>query len=495
MNVSNKTRRLVFEVAALLAIVVIPGTAILLSRMDAELTQKRLDFEELSAVQDERFARRYLEIAKKVEASANAQQTTLTNMLRTRSFASFPLRRMAGEFNEWVQPELSNSKGDQFRELGKKLRDRIAKWTTSAQNDSLMLERDLESLLVDIEAGQSNYMAAAELVLAEADRSNQTTTNLDSALSLEPTLKAAQQLLDLADEARRSGMAIESFLRNQKMKPPPSPILRYLLVAGLLGLFVFLLLAFRCFVTSQLNLELAKKDLVIEHQQQLSHLGQLAAGLAHEIRNPLTAISARLYTLQKGLAEGTPEHQDSAVIRDEVRRLDKIVQDFLTLARPADPKLVPMSTDPFIHKLRDLLAPQYQPLAIELRVDSVVSTRFLADEQQLTQVLMNLIRNAAESMQKQGKITLRARTAQAELKNRVRSVVIFEVEDTGPGIPPEVQDRLFTPFFSTKETGTGLGLPIAARIVNKHGGELTFETRRNHGTTFRIILPASEAIS
>lgn len=378
------------------------------------------------------------------------------------------------------------------RVQNQRLIDKIAKQSPVSDPGALAVSRDLGSLLKEVKTSYSNYLDAAGLVLTNAERAAKGESNVDAGPALNEVGQSAKQLLNLADEARRSGAAIESFLKIQKAKSPSPPILRYFLMAGLFGLFVFLLLAFRCFITSQLNLELAKKDLVIEHQHQLSHLGQLAAGLAHEIRNPLTAISARLYTLQKGLSDGSPEYNDSSVIRDEVRRLDKIVQDFLTLARPAAPKLVAMSADSFLQKLRDLLAPQYEPLAIELRVDSVTSTPFRADEQQLTQVLINLIRNAAESMQKNGKITLRARTAEEELRHRVRDVVVMEVEDTGPGIPPEVQERLFTPFFSTKETGTGLGLAIAARIINKHGGDLKFETQRNHGTVFRVVLPLDD---
>jgi signal transduction histidine kinase len=103
--------------------------------------------------------------------------------------------------------------------------------------------------------------------------------------------------------------------------------------------------------------------------------------------------------------------------------------------------------------------------------------------------LINLIQNAADSIGQNGTVTLRVRLDTKRLTDRLTDVVILEVADTGKGIPPEVQKRLFDPFFTTKDTGTGLGLPIAARIVEKHGGALQYQTQPNHGTTFGIVLP------
>ena len=111
------------------------------------------------------------------------------------------------------------------------------------------------------------------------------------------------------------------------------------------------------------------------------------------------------------------------------------------------------------------------------------------DLAQIKQVLINLVQNAADSITQGGTITLRARHDRKNLPQGETDVVILEVADTGDGIPPEVEKRLFDPFFTTKETGTGLGLPIAARIVEKHGGALQYQTQVNHGTTFGIVLP------
>ncbi|HYV29826.1 MAG TPA: ATP-binding protein, partial [Candidatus Binatia bacterium] len=215
-----------------------------------------------------------------------------------------------------------------------------------------------------------------------------------------------------------------------------------------------------------------------------------ATGLAHEIRNPLTAINVRLFTLQKSMSKGTSEHSDAALIRDEIDRLEQILKNFLKLARPTEPKFATLTAEPALAEVRELLEPQLQRQAIELKLGPVVGDRFQADPLQLQQVLINLIQNAADSIGCQGTITLRARRAPTPCNGQTAESIVLEVEDTGTGIMPEVQERLFDPFFSTKENGTGLGLPIAAKIIDQHQGTLDFESRLGHGTIFRVILPA-----
>ena len=114
----------------------------------------------------------------------------------------------------------------------------------------------------------------------------------------------------------------------------------------------------------------------------------------------------------------------------------------------------------------------------------------MGDSDQLLQVLINLVRNAAESMEGGGQITMRVRGDRLPLNGKTQLVVIVEVEDTGPGIPPEVRARLFDPFFTTKQTGTGLGLSIAMTILQRHGGTLQFQTAPGGGTTFGMVLPS-----
>jgi signal transduction histidine kinase len=237
-----------------------------------------------------------------------------------------------------------------------------------------------------------------------------------------------------------------------------------------------------------LRVKLVESQALLERQEKLASLGVLAAGVAHEIRNPLTAIKAWLFMHQRKLQPGTQESEDAEIVGKELDRLERIVKDFLLFARPSDPQLETVSADQPLRAVRELLAPQLERSHIQLTLENSARVQIKIDRQQIKQVLINLVQNAAESIGEHGTVTLRARSGRKRLAGRDTEVVILEVGDTGKGIPPEVEKRLFDPFFSTKETGTGLGLCIAARIVEKHGGALQYKTDVNHGTTFGIVL-------
>jgi signal transduction histidine kinase len=148
-----------------------------------------------------------------------------------------------------------------------------------------------------------------------------------------------------------------------------------------------------------------------------------------------------------------------------------------------------IAADTLLREVQGLMSPNLESREVQLVVESGPELLIRADSGHLKQVLVNLVRNAAEAIDGAGTVTLRTRAARAPLGGRETDAVILEVADNGKGIPPEVEKRLFDPFFTTKETGTGLGLPIAARIVEKHGGMLQYQTRPGHGTTFGVVLP------
>ena len=245
-------------------------------------------------------------------------------------------------------------------------------------------------------------------------------------------------------------------------------------------------------VIGPLRVELGESRARAARHEKLASLGTLAAGVAHEIRNPLTAINVRLHSLNKSLAPNSSEHEDAAVIGHEIQRLERIVQEFLLFARPSEPKLHTVSADSLLARMESLFRPQLEKTPIRLHLESVPDLWVQVDPHQMEQVLINLIQNAAESMEGGGTITLRSRTGRERLAGRPRPVVILEVSDTGKGIPSEVRKRMFDPFFTTKEEGTGLGLAIASRIVEKHGGALECRTEVNRGTTFAILLPRTQ---
>ena len=226
---------------------------------------------------------------------------------------------------------------------------------------------------------------------------------------------------------------------------------------------------------------------LIARQEKLASLGVLAAGVAHEIRNPLTAIKFRLFSLNQSLPQ-TVENEDAKVICGEINRLDRIVKEFLQFARPSDPKLVSVPAERLLQQVCDLLKSDLEKRTIHLQLEQSGTTWVQADPQQIEQVLINLVQNAADSIGEKGAITLRVREGNAGLGGQIRSGTILEVADTGKGIAPEVEKRLFDPFFTTKDGGTGLGLAIAAELVRAHGGEIRL-VEGTIGATLRITIP------
>jgi signal transduction histidine kinase len=238
-----------------------------------------------------------------------------------------------------------------------------------------------------------------------------------------------------------------------------------------------------------LRTKLVFSQTMLEKQEKLATLGTLAAGIAHEIRNPLTSLKARLYTLEKHLHAVPAARKDTDIISAEISRLERIVQAVLSFARPSEPELQTLGAETVVGEVQGLMSPDLEGRGVRLVVEPGPELQIRADSGQLKQALVNLVRNAAEAIDGAGTVLLRTRAARAALGGQETEVVIFEVADDGKGIPPDVEKRLFDPFFTTKETGTGLGLAIAARVVEQHGGRLQYRTQPGHGTTFGIVLP------
>ncbi len=264
------------------------------------------------------------------------------------------------------------------------------------------------------------------------------------------------------------------------------------LFLSLLGLFVsgtvILVWVYRRMI-APLRTNLTESRAIIERQEKLASLGVFATGIAHEIRNPLTAIKVRLFSLKASHRPGTSDHEDLEVIENEIDRLERIVRDFLQFARPSEPDLKRISAAKLLQDTAGLLASDLAKRSITLKLDLDTEETVRADADKMKQVLINFVQNAADSMDTGGTITLRTRLDKQTLQGRSVPAVVLEISDTGTGIPPEVQKRLFDPFFSTKDNGTGLGLCIAARIVEKHGGVIDYDTHLSRGTTFSIMLP------
>jgi len=265
----------------------------------------------------------------------------------------------------------------------------------------------------------------------------------------------------------------------------------------LIALSVLLLLALALSVAflvyrgmiAPLRGRLVESRAVIERQEKLAALGTLAAGLAHEIRNPLTAIKVRQYGLHRSLQEGSSEQEDAIVIGSEIARLERIVNDFLQFARPAEPEWTLLDAAKLLGEVAALMKPTVDSNRIHLVVEARKPLMIRADAGKIKQVLINLVKNATESIGTDGIVTLCGRTDVKSIGGQSTPVAVLEVRDTGKGISPEIQRRLFDPFFTTKKGGTGLGLATAARIIETHGGILHYQTQVNRGSTFGLALP------
>ena len=218
-------------------------------------------------------------------------------------------------------------------------------------------------------------------------------------------------------------------------------------------------------------------------KERLAVLGQLAGGVAHQIRNPLAIIKNASYVLEKaiGPTADTSIVGSLAMIHDEITHADGIVTDLLDYAAVRPPRFRPVAIDEVI----DLAVRSDRiPSIVRLQVDVSPLPPLMLDEQQLHGALGNLIRNACEAMPEGGTLTVGA-CADGD------AVVLF-VEDTGPGIPPEVRDRLFEPLVTTKPLGLGLGLVTARTLVANHGGTIVGAPGKNGGARFEIRLPRNE---
>jgi signal transduction histidine kinase len=340
--------------------------------------------------------------------------------------------------------------------------------------------------LQDIETAYADYQRLAKELQAKIEPM-QNTVPLSDYTALRG---ASQHLFDLGETLSKAHSASRKELLEHAKQVLKQ--LRWSILASLALLFAFgvalAAVVYRDMV-GPLRVKLVESQTLAERNEKLASLGMLAAGVAHEIRNPLTAVKAALYIQQKKFQPGSPEQADVELVEREILRLERIVNDFLQFARPTDPKLVETPVDQVFTETQRLMAPQLATANIRFNVQSPGPMRINVDPEQIKQVLINLVRNAADSIVGAGTVTLSARQDRKRLANGETPVVILEVADTGRGIPPDVEKRLFDPFFTTKENGTGLGLPIAARIVQNHGGVLQYQTQVNHGTTFGIVLP------
>jgi signal transduction histidine kinase len=219
--------------------------------------------------------------------------------------------------------------------------------------------------------------------------------------------------------------------------------------------------------------------------ERLAAVGTLAAGLAHEVRNPLNSAALQLAVLERRLERGEPPDRTAPIaniIKSEIDRLDRLVRDFLAFAKPAPLDTRPVDMSALLHSVADLIAPEAEAARVLLAIHLPATLpNASGDAERLRQVLLNLTRNAIEALQGTGgHLTLRARAE--------RELLEVEVEDDGPGFPNDLP--VFDAFFTTKDQGTGLGLSLVHRIVSDHGGTIRVASRPGR-TCFTFTLPVA----
>jgi PAS domain S-box-containing protein len=242
------------------------------------------------------------------------------------------------------------------------------------------------------------------------------------------------------------------------------------------------------FVSSAFDLtEIEGLNRRLSKSESLAAVGAMAAVLAHEIRNPLGSLVTAAASL--GRDDLSPGDRTTlvSVLRTESRRLSETLTQFLQYARPRDPRLTTSDLSALVGEVVAMLRSDKEALGkVRLTVKSDPALKpFPFDADQVRQVLWNIVLNALEALGGKGKVTL-----SVEARDGHAALV---VADNGPGIPPDVQKRLFEPFHTTKERGTGLGLAVAERVVSSHGGRILVETDLGRGTAFTILLPLKGA--
>ncbi len=240
----------------------------------------------------------------------------------------------------------------------------------------------------------------------------------------------------------------------------------------------------------QTKVELERSQEHLLQSKKLALVGRLAAGMAHSIRNPLTSVKMRLFSMGRTLDLSETQKEDFDVISEEIRHIDNIVQNFLEFSRP--PKLKPQKVSPsdVVDMALQLLRHRLESYDAHVKLNRQRRLpEIMADPKQLKEVLVNLLVNACEAVGTGARIVISEQEGVIEPLGRV---VEIRVSDNGPGIHEAIQDKLFEPFFSTREEGSGLGLSIATRIVEEHGGRIDVRSQEGRGATFTIILPCKE---
>jgi two-component system nitrogen regulation sensor histidine kinase GlnL len=232
--------------------------------------------------------------------------------------------------------------------------------------------------------------------------------------------------------------------------------------------------------------------------ERLSSLGTLAAGMAHEIRNPLEAMNLNLALLARNLDAGRPSERENGkvqryvhVLESEISRLAAIVENFLSFARPSGLPVSQVALDELLRQIVDLIGNQARSRSVSLDLAVDGNPTVTGSPDRLKQAFLNLAINGLEAMPDGGTLRIRAEAAKEASTGRDRQLAVISIQDSGVGIPPEHIAHVFDPFFTTRPKGTGLGLATVQRVIHDHSGRIEVSSVPGQGSTFRIEIPLS----
>ena len=237
--------------------------------------------------------------------------------------------------------------------------------------------------------------------------------------------------------------------------------------------------------------EKKRSEARLRRAESLAALTTLTAGVAHEIKNPLGSMSIHIQLIQKALQNGCTDGggngsaditEHLSIVEEEINRLNSIVVDFLFAVRPMDTSMEEQSINPILEEIVELVSVELENAGIEVGLELQEDLpKINLDEKYLKQAILNLIKNSISAMPEGGILTLRSR--------RKNDQIEVTVEDNGEGIPEDILGKIFEPYFTTKDFGSGLGLTVVYKIVKEHLGEITVDSREGSGTSFTLSFP------
>jgi signal transduction histidine kinase len=233
-------------------------------------------------------------------------------------------------------------------------------------------------------------------------------------------------------------------------------------------------------------------QVLVQRADRMASIGELASGMAHEIRNPLAGIQGAIQILADGFPKGDDRRQITVEIQKQIHKLERLVKDLLNYAKPAPPNYLQTDVNELIDKVISFFITQ-RGRSNDFRIEKNFLSplpRIMIDPNSMEQAFLNIVLNAKKAMPKGGTFTVSTRWNPHGKNGKGEVQILFE--DTGVGIPRDNLHRIFNPFFSTRSDGTGLGLSITKNILEQHGGNIAVESRVNVGTTFTITLPVTD---